>query len=186
MNKKTTISNLKVKLNRLNQLEKNETFKYKTLNEYSTFLNETIQRMNLSVSESQLLTPGQSNISSKPSDSERTKINELISLYSEALTEFNPKNDEPIINQFKKTSGGFKLTVVGINLALITGSGILCYNIGKDVGNNNKENLNRESNSKNIKIDELKDSLANYKNNVIQLTDLLKIKKTNDSTKVSK
>ena len=141
--------------------------------------------MNLSVSVCKLLNPGQSGVSSKPSKSEQAKINELINRYSEALTEFSPKNDEPIINQFKKTSDRFKLVILGINLALITGSGILFYNIGKDVGNYSEENITKQLNLKDEKINTINDSLDKYKSKVVELSDLINRKVISDTTKVS-
>ena len=146
MSKKRTTANLRVKLNRLRQLEESNQYQYRTLNEYANYLNQVINDLNLhTVNQIQQLGPGQTAaMGTQPSNSEREKLNEIINKYSEALTEINPNHGQSIINEFKETTNKFKLIVLGINIALLISCGRLFYTIGLKDGNNQKDALNQQ------------------------------------------
>ncbi|MCB2194418.1 MAG: hypothetical protein KQH79_01085 [Bacteroidetes bacterium] len=177
MSKKRTVSSLRVKLNRLRQLEESNSYQYQTLNDYAEYLNTIIDELNLTtVVQIQHLGPGQSiAIGSEPSNSEREKMNEIISKYSEVLTEINPSHGQSIINEFKEASSNIKRAVLGINLALLIACAGLFYRIGVNAGENEKDVLNNQNVEKTeeikelqYKIDSLSIEIENEKNKVSQ------------------
>jgi hypothetical protein len=164
MSKKQILINLKVKLNRLKELEISNNYQFTTLNTYAIFLNSAIAQLNLRlVDQIATLGPGSSQTAStKPSNVEIAKMNEIINKYSEAITEINPNDGISIINQFKQTSGKMKVIIFGINIALVLACGKLFYSIGVDIGNNDKNTLLKTISTKEHEINKLymqKDSL---------------------------
>ncbi|NOQ28105.1 MAG: hypothetical protein GQ564_22305 [Bacteroidales bacterium] len=96
------------------------------MNQYAEHLNEAKQKLRLkSIDNIQLLAVGDSNFAFMPTRNESGKKAELITKYSEALTEINPY-------LIKESYSIFKY----INVAIILATGILFFNIGRRNNNN--------------------------------------------------
>ena len=122
MKKMKRITDLKIKLNDLKQIDNN--LKYESLNQYAENLNDAKNKLRLRSFDSvQLLSEGDSNFAIVPTRTESGKKVELITKYSEALTEINPY----LIREFKESSSIFKY----VNIATILATGILFFNIGR-------------------------------------------------------
>ena len=131
MKRKKIIADIKIKLN---DLKKDDSLKYESLNQYSEYLNKAKSNLNLEHFENVvLLSDGESNYSKTPTNIESAKRNELINKYSEALTEINPNYGNNILQEFKQSSSIFKL----VNIGFIISAGILFFAIGKEFSNQN-------------------------------------------------
>jgi len=161
MSKKVLVEQLKVKLDRLKQLEKSETYQHSTLNPYANYLNDTLDALKINaIGKVRLLTSSDNSFaSSGPSTTEIAIMNELISKYSDILIFINPDHGKAIIHEFKDLSNRFKLLAGGINLAVLFACGTFFYNQGKDYGNSSKEIQVKEIASQTDTIRMLRDTI---------------------------
>lgn len=133
--RKKDVTKFKVKLVRLKELEKSRVYKYQVLNDFSKFLNQSLQDLKIdSIAPVRILGEGNSALGAGPSHTETSILHELINKYSEILTEIDHNHGISIIHEFKETSGRLKAIASVFNLALLLGCANLFYGLGKDAG----------------------------------------------------